>query len=59
MIVFILLLLLLASILGILGAVLKLAFTVLLGLFLAAAIAAALIAWWLRSAFGFGERRRT
>ncbi|MFM7718951.1 MAG: hypothetical protein ACKO8G_05600, partial [Actinomycetota bacterium] len=57
MTVFILLLLLLASIFGILGAVLKVTFVILMAFMLTAAILAGLIAWWVRRAFGGGSNR--
>lgn len=55
MFVFVLLLLLISAILGILGAVLKFAFTVVLGLMLAGAIVAAIGAWWMRRTFSWAR----
>jgi heme A synthase len=55
MLVYILVLLLIAAILGILGAVLKFAITVILGLMLAGAILAVGVAWWLRRRFAWAR----
>lgn len=56
MLVYILVLLLIASILGVLGAVLKFAITVILGLMLAGAILAVGVAWWLRRNFAWARQ---
>lgn len=53
---YILVLLLIASILGILGAVLKFAITLVLGLMLAGAILAVGVAWWLRRNFAWARQ---
>lgn len=58
MFVFVLLLLLISAILGILGAVLKFAFTLVLGLMLAGAIVAAIIAWWMRRTFAWARAEK-
>ena len=54
---FILLLLLLAAIFGVLGAVLKVTFVILMAFMLAAVIIAGLVAWGIRKAFGNGAKR--
>ncbi|MFM8999452.1 MAG: hypothetical protein ACKOKE_05235 [Actinomycetota bacterium] len=56
MLVYILVLLLVAAILGILGAVLKFAITVVLGLMLAGAFVAVGVAWWLRARFAWARQ---
>lgn len=58
MFVFILILLLLASIFGVLGAVLKVTTVILLSLMLAAAVIAGLVAWWLRRNFAWARGGR-
>lgn len=55
MLIYILVLLLIAAILGILGAVLKFAITVVLGLMLAGAVVAIAVAWWLRRTFAWAR----
>jgi hypothetical protein len=56
MLIYILVLLLVASILGVLGAVLKFAITLILGLMLAGAVFAVGIAWWLRRNFAWARQ---
>jgi hypothetical protein len=56
MLIYILVLLLIASILGILGAVLKFAITLVLGLMLAGAVVAVGVAWWLRRNFAWARQ---
>lgn len=56
MLVYILVLLLIAAILGVLGAVLKFAITLILGLMLAGAVLAVGVAWWLRRSFAWARQ---